>query len=388
VTTSNVGLPLSRNASANLRRASVAAIGVVGALAAIAWISPDPGRVTDRATYEASAALMIVPDCSDLQCFRVLVPWVLGRLPGSSILRWKAYAVAANAAAAAGVWALCLTFGCSRRAAVLASMLSALGFGSLYTLHDPFTSDPLMFALGPIMTAQLLSGRLALAAVIGVVGVTAKEFAAAPLYAFALYEAAARRWLTALRAAAAGNLALIAWALLTLTLMLKFGYAWGWNGVGSADVTRGAALALWAGRQSGRGIAFAMFNEFGALYALAPAGLALASTALRRLAFVSLPIAGVFAYVQQPDRGLWNFHYLVTPLAALVLERVPPLLAASTVAAFAIGNLRVGAQLPIAGVARLAIAASVLLALVCVGVAFRVVPDSAAHRTETRAAVR
>ena len=44
---------------------------------------------------------------------------------------------------------------------------------------------------------------------------------------------------------------------------------------------------------------------------------------MRRLAVVSLPIAALFGYVQQPDRALWNFHYLVTPFAALVLERVP-----------------------------------------------------------------
>ena len=59
------------------------------ALATIAWLSPEPNRVTDRAVYEATAARMIVVDCSDLQCFRVLVPWVLGRLPGPSIWRFS-----------------------------------------------------------------------------------------------------------------------------------------------------------------------------------------------------------------------------------------------------------------------------------------------------------
>src|SRR5437763_1400584 len=80
-----------------------------------------------------------------------------------------------------------------------------------------------------------------------------------------------------------------------------------------------AALALWAARQSAEGIAFAMFNEFGALYALVPAGFLFASPSLRRLAIVSVPVALLFAYVEQPDRALWNFHYLVAPMAALVL---------------------------------------------------------------------
>ena len=344
---------------------------VFGVLAAIAWASPDPGRVTDRDTYEKSAAQVIVPDCSDLQCFRVLVPWTLGRLPGDSIVRWKAYAIVANTAAAVGVWTLCLAFGLTTRAALLASALTALGFGSLYTLHDAFTADPLMFALGPFMTSALASNRLAAATVMGIVGVTGKEFAAAPLYAFALYEATAGRWMRALRACAAGNAAFITWALLTLTLMLGFGYSWGWNGVGSADVSSGAALALWARRMTWRGIASAMFNEFGALYVLAPAGFALASSPMRRLVLVSLPIAAVFGYVQQPDRGLWNFHYLVTPLAALVLERAPAPLAWSVAALFAIGNLRVGAQLPIAPLAKAAIAGSLILAGAAVVMALR-----------------
>src|ERR1043165_2107391 len=74
-------------------------------LALIAWASPMPDRVTDRGIYEATAEQIVVHDCSDLQCFRVLVPWVLGRLPGPSALRWKAYAAAANAAGAAGGFA-------------------------------------------------------------------------------------------------------------------------------------------------------------------------------------------------------------------------------------------------------------------------------------------
>jgi len=337
-------------------------------LALIAWASPMPDRVTDRGIYEATAEQIVVRDCSDLQCFRVLVPWVLGRLPGPSALRWKAYAAAANAAGAAGVFALCLTLGLSRRSAAIASMFSAFGFGSLYTLHDPFTSDPLMYAVGPLATNALIGGRFAFAAALGVVGVMAKEFAAAPLYAYAAWSALERRWLPAARAFAAANAAFLAWAFLTIGLMLRYNYSYGWNGNGSADFAHGAALALWMRDQSARGIAFAMFNEFGALYLLAPVGLLLAPPALRRLAAVSLPIAAVFCYVQQPDRALWNFHYLVVPCAAVVLERVRPALATSVIALFAVGNMRVGAQLPIAGIARVAIGLSVVLAAAAVAI--------------------
>lgn len=341
------------------------------ALGAIGWLSPDPDRVTDRGLYEATAAQTIVPDCSDLQCFRVLVPWVLGRLPGPSVVRWKVYAAVCNAAAAVAVFLLCLTMGLSRRGAVIAAAISAFGFGSLYTLHDPFTSDPLMFVVGPFVTNQLLAGRLGIATAVGIVGVLAKEFSAAPLYAFAAWQAVRRQWAPAIRALLAGNAAFLTWTTLTVTLMLRFNYSWGFSGIGSANLSGGAALALWLRDQSPRGIFSAMFNEFGALYVLAPAGLLFAPRRLRELAVVSLPIAAIFCVIQQPDRALWNFHYLVVPLAAVVLERVIDGLAWPLVVLFAIGNLRVGAQLPFVPNARFALAGSCALAITAVVAAIR-----------------
>jgi hypothetical protein len=69
-------------------------------LGTIAWLSPLPDRVTDREIYERTAAHRVVPDCTDLHCFRVLVAWTLGALPGPSTLKWRSYAVICNAAAA------------------------------------------------------------------------------------------------------------------------------------------------------------------------------------------------------------------------------------------------------------------------------------------------
>jgi hypothetical protein len=350
------------------------------ALGTIAWLSPDPNRVTDRDVYERAAAEVIVPDCTDLHCFRALVPWVIGRVPGPSQLRWKAYAAVCNAAAAVAVFMLTLRLGASRRVATLASALSAFGFGSLYTLHDPFTADPLMYAIGPAVTEALFAGRLGIAAAMGVVGVFAKEFAAAPLYAYMAFAAVERRWTASLRALAAANCAFLAWAAFTIALMLRFNYGWGANGAASGNLLGGAELVVWAEHQTARGMASAMFNEFGALYVLAPVGYFLASARLRRLALASLPIAALFAYVQQPDRALWNFHYLATPFAALTLEQTSARIAWTTVALFAIGNLRVGAQLPIAPFSHVAIAASLVLALVSAATAaksLRIAPPHA-----------
>lgn len=334
--------------------------GLALCLGAIAWASPLPQRVTDRDVYEATAAHGVVFDCSDLHCFRVLVPWVLGPLPGPSIVKWKAYSVVCNAAAAVAVFCLALTLGLSRRAAWFASIGSAFGFGTLYTLHDVYTSDPLMYLLGPLVTNELLVGRHAVAAGLGVVGVLAKEFAAAPLYLVTATWAIERRWVDAARAFVAANAAFIVWLLLTLILMLRYNYTYA--GSASADLAGGGNLVGWLHRQSARGIAAAMFNEFGPLYVLAPVGFFMAPGRLQRLTLVSLPIAALFAYVQQPDRALWNVHFLILPVAAQVLERAP-VLGWATLAAFAVGNLRVGAQLPIAPIGRWSLGASVLLAI-------------------------
>ena len=68
-------------------------LAFVAALAVIAYLSPEPGRGTDRPVYEATAQQFLVPDCADLHCFRVLLAWVLGAVPGPSVPKWKTYAV-------------------------------------------------------------------------------------------------------------------------------------------------------------------------------------------------------------------------------------------------------------------------------------------------------
>src|SRR6476661_802389 len=90
-------------------------------LGLVAAAAPEPSYPTDRGRYEAVARDLIVFDCDDVHCFRVLVPWILGRLPGPSIVKWKAYAVLANAGAAVMVGRLAAALGLSARAATLAT---------------------------------------------------------------------------------------------------------------------------------------------------------------------------------------------------------------------------------------------------------------------------
>ena len=343
----------------NLRAATLW-LAFVATLAVIAYLSPEPDRVTDRPAYEATAQQFVVPDCADLHCFRVLMPWLLGSVPGPSLAKWKIYAVLANATAAILVLALSLAWALPARAAVMAATMSAFGFGALYTLHDVFTSDPLMFALGPALVLLLLRERFAIAAAVASVGVLAKEFAAAPVYVFSAASMVQRRFPAAWRSLAAANCALIVWLLLQFTLMLRFNYGYGDNP--STHLTSGGYLAKWLSEQSPRGAAIAMFNEFGVLWLLAPIGLVFATPAIRAFAFASVPVALVFGYVQQPDRALWNLHFVVTPLASLVLYRLPAIAAWATIAFFAIANLRVGAQLMFVPAARGALAASIVMA--------------------------
>jgi hypothetical protein len=338
-------------------------IGLGLALVMIAAASPDPARATDRGAYEATARRFIVRDCSDLHCFRVLVPWVLGALPGPSLLKWKAYAVAANWLAALGVYALSIAWGLSARAALMAAVMSALGFGSLYTLFDPFTSDPLMYAIGPFLAWLVLHDRLAIAGAVAAIGVLAKEFAAAPMLIAAAATAASGRITEALRVAAFANVALIAWLTLQLVLIIAFNYSYAGNA--STQLLSGGYLGYWLSRQSWAVSAMAIYGEFGVLWLLAPAGLWLAPPAMRRFAIAATPVALVFAYVQQPDRAFWNFHFIATPLAALVLERAPAVAAWVCVAAFALANFRLGAQLAHVPAARASLAISLIVAFGC-----------------------
>jgi hypothetical protein len=337
-------------------------------LGVIAWLSPAPDHVTDRDIYEATASHFIVVDCTDLHCFRVLVPWAIGIVPGPSLLKWKAYAVLGNAAAAVAVYQLCLAFGLTRRAAWLASTASAFGFGSLYTLHDVFTADPLMYFLGGFVTLQLLAERVAYSGALAAVGVFAKEFVAAPLFAFSALAAIERRPDLALRTLAAALFAFLVWLALQLTLMLRFNYGYGANP--STDLLGGGYLLPWFEKQSLRGALSALFDVYGVHYILACAGMLWAPNRLKRLALVSIPVALIFAYVQQPDRALWNMHYLMMPLAAVVLARVSNVLAWGTIGAGALANLRVGAQLPLVP-ARFALGISLVLGCAAIIVARR-----------------
>lgn len=358
-------------------------VALAGLLGVVASLAPMPWYETDRGTYLTIGRHWVLPDCSDLHCYRVLVAWVLESLPGPSLFKWKAYAVLCNAGAAIALMRLCGTFGMSRRAATYAAWLAAFGFGSLFTLFDPHTSDPLMFLLGPLLLDLLLRHRFAMATVIAVAGVFGKEFAAAPLWIYAIYAFLARQWDRFPRALLSAMTTTLVWIVFRLWLTLKYNYTD--SGSASADLLGGGYLRVWASYMSPRGAVSFVFAQFGALFVLIPAGLWWAGRQLRQLSIAAIPALLALVYVQQPDRALWNFHFLAIPLSVLVLEALPAALAWIFVFAYGLANLRFGAQLTFVPSARFPVVISLLLAGAAIGMQVLRRPAGASRSAATLA---
>ncbi len=340
-------------------------LALVVVLASVAVVSSRL-RLPDTFFYTRAAERMITPGCSQIHCFRVLVPWIIGAIPGPSLVKWKGYGVLCNAAAAIAVFDLCLVFGLTRRASTIAAALTGFGFGSFYTLWEPYTSDPLMFWLSPLVLRWALQDRIAAAGAAALVGVWAKEIVVVSLAIAAIAGAWSRRWATAWRAVGAGALAFAMWLALQAWLRLQFGYNYGDNT--SPNLLSGAGTGPWLLAMSARGALSAMFNEFGVVWVLFPLGWRTAPPKLRQIALIALPFACLFAYVQQPDRALWNFHYLTSALAALVLEPMPDAFLALFFAVYGFANLKVGAQVSFVPHARYAYAVGLVLAAIAAAV--------------------
>src|SRR4030095_7138300 len=74
----------------------LAIAAVLGAIAAIAG-TPVAG---DRDVYQKIGRQVFVLDCHDIHCSRLLPAPIIEHLPGPSLMKWRAYAVLTNAAAA------------------------------------------------------------------------------------------------------------------------------------------------------------------------------------------------------------------------------------------------------------------------------------------------
>ena len=313
---------------------------VLGAIAAIAQ-TPAAG---DRDVYQTIGRQLVLLDCHDVHCYRLLPAPLIEYLAGPSLVKWRAYAVLTNAAAAIAVGRLCLGLGLSARAAGFATWIAAFGFGPMQSVFDPYTSDPVMYLLAPVMMADLMANRLGRPTLVGSVGVISKEFAAAPLWIYALFSAIRRQWDTASKAALGALTATLVWFALQTALMTLYNYSYGNNP--SVNLLSGAYLAVWFKALGWPRAIASLFMAFGPLFVLLPFGYVRADRRLRLLAVASLPALAAFLYVQQPDRALWNFHFVVIPIAMLAFESLSDELAWTFVIAFGIANLRLGESQP------------------------------------------
>ena len=161
---------------------------------------------------------------------------------------------------------------------------------------------------------------------------------------FAMIAALQRRWAAAVRLLLGAMTVTLVWFALQTWLIAMYHYTLGRSA--SIPLERGGFLSRWAGALAPRLVILSLLAEFGALWLLFPIGLARASRTLRLIALAALPVGAVLINVQQPDRALWNFHFVVIPASVLVLEAAPDWVCWTFVATFGAANLRLGAQLP------------------------------------------
>jgi hypothetical protein len=143
-------------------------------------------------------------------------------------------------------------------------------------------------------------------------------------------------------------------------LMIAFNYSYGPSK--SVDLLHGGDMVVWWGHLGLRGGVFALLASLGGLLLLVPLGYARAPRALRLLAVATVPAAVVLCYVQQPDRALWNFQYVMIPLAVIALESLSDFWCWAFVVCAGLVNLRTAAQFPFAPNARYALLAALAIA--------------------------
>ena len=336
---------------------------LIPALGLVAFLAPLPPFPTDKDIYESVSREGMIPGCFDLQCFRVVVPWTLGQLPGDGYPKWRAFAVICQALAALLMGRWVSRLGANDRSALQVTWLTAFGTGSLYTLFDPFTADPLMHLMGPALMLLIVDGRTRAATALAAVAVLGKEFAAVPLMVGALWRAQERRLEEARSLAIAAALVIGVWGAFNLYARIVWDYTTVHSH--STKLLSGGFIVFWLDH-IGLSLAVASIaGVFGGLWLLWPAGLHL-EPALRRLAWAAMGPLLFFSYVQQPDRALWNFAFVVMPAAAIVLDRVSAGLGWTLVAIQALVGLRIGAQLTVVPSVRLTLVAALVTAIVVV----------------------
>jgi hypothetical protein len=257
------------------------------------------------------------------------------------VTAWRALATVANTINGILLGVLVVAAGAGLSAALIAAVIFQTSFGATFSAFDPFTPDALVMCIGAALALCWWFDRPIVALAIGIVGVFVKETVALFVSIAALAAcldlqfAARKRWLTAadrnrwLLVASRKRwltVALVVWlALLGFHAIMDLSAGWSEAGSGSADLLHGAWLARWLSdaTQTPLTRALYLFIPFGFAWLYAVLGARHAPLRLRLLGLASLLLVPLLIYVQTPERALATASFIVVPLAALYLGRLP-----------------------------------------------------------------
>jgi hypothetical protein len=309
-------------------------------------IAPPEPTLSDRSRYEYAGAHPFAPVCPpSLYCFRVAVPAVLELVPLDPELRWRVYRWAAITAAGTIVALTSASLAGGGGAAVVATILTQGSYGFAFTAYDPYSADPAVFAGIALLAWCWGRDRWRLALAIGVAGIFVKETLALMSVATALAALLGPRRPQWTAWVAQGTI-VVALLLLYRWVMPQY---WGWGPVDFAnlvqnDLAGGGWLTLWLEGNPPATRAFVVFVTFGFAWVFAALGFRSATPDWRNLAIGSLLPFLALNYVQNPERALGNLFFVVIPLAALTLSRVPMRLAIAAALLSSVISARAGSS--------------------------------------------
>ncbi len=313
--------------------ASVCVVNLALAVCVLLLARPSVGTTGDRVGYEFVAQHGIVAECPySIYCYRVLVPSLLRASPLPEVMTWRLFSVMSNVAT--GALLAGLAFVATRRpaAGLLASVVYQTSFGATFIVFDPFTPDAAVYLLAAVLAWMWWLNRPVVALGVALVGVFAKETIALVLSAMAL---AASIRLTSVRGKTWIVVAMVTWlVLLGFHAIMDVSFGWTETDSPSANLFGGEYFRAWLSDSTltASSRAFYLFIPFGFAWLWAALAWRSAPARLKSLGLTSLVLLALL-YLQTPERALATASYVVVPLAAVYLSRLPlalGLLAAAT----------------------------------------------------------
>ena len=305
--------------------------------------APRPPRHSDRQAYEYVGQHAFEPNCGwSIYCYRVLVPMLLERIPVDAERRWRWYqALATSVAGSISTLAILHVVG-SPLAAIVGAVLVQTSYGFTFTAYDPYTADPMVFVFAAAIAWCWFADRWVLALLFGLVGIFAKETVALVSASCLLAALAGRRrtwraWVVSSAAVGA--------TLLAFRWVMDQYFGWGVSDNPAAQFSRGSWIVVWWENNPFliRKL-YLLFAPFGFAWLFAMLGFRVASAPLRHLALGAIVPFLALCYVQTPERALSNAFFIVVPLAALFLSRIPSALAVLTVLVNGAATAKIGSS--------------------------------------------